>query len=42
LTAAFVNLRKAGGKNRTGGRELLESAREHPADLRWVTWHTHG
>ena len=42
LTAAFVNLRKARGKDRTGGLKLLESAREHPANLRRVSRHTHG
>jgi len=41
LTAAFVNLRKARGKNGTSGRKLLESAREHPANLCRVTWHLH-
>ena len=41
LTAAFMHFRKAGGKDLTGGRELLEAAREHPADLRRVTRHTH-
>jgi len=42
LAAAFADLTEAGGKDGTGWRELLESAGEHPANLRRVTRHTHG